>query len=186
MAECFAPFDFACVRFPDHTSQFSTRYWAPSLELYTVVHSLKFGQIGSLASLDTLLTDGLAFHGFDLQKKGLLPKGRRMHARLSVSLALVLSVSLASCRPSGQAALDGIMYSWVGQPRDAFERAWGPPIREIPLTTGGSLLIYHRAEQQNEALGGDREASALQRCRVEVETDKYRRIVGWRYQGECY
>jgi len=109
-----------------------------------------------------------------------------MRVCLSLSLALVLSVQLMGCRPSGQATLDGIMYSWVGQPRDAFERAWGPPIREIPLTTGGSLLIYHRPEQQNEALGGDREASASKRCRVEIETDKYQKIVGWRYQSECY
>lgn len=109
-----------------------------------------------------------------------------MRARLSVSLALALGVHLLSCRPSGQAALDGIMQSWVGQPRDVLVRAWGPPIREIPLTTGGSLLIYHRAERQNEPLGGDREASAVQRCRLEVETDAYQKIVSWRYQSECY
>ena len=109
-----------------------------------------------------------------------------MRATLSISLALALSVLFVSCRPSGQAALDGIMHSWAGQPRDALVRAWGPPIREIPLTTGGSLLIYHRAEQQNEALRGDREASALQRCGLEVETDQYQKIVGWRYQRECY
>jgi hypothetical protein len=109
-----------------------------------------------------------------------------MRALYSVSLGLALSVHLLSCRPSGQAGLDGIMYSWAGQPRDALVRAWGPPIREIPLTTGGSLLIYHRAEGQNEALGGDPEASAVRRCRLEVETDAYQKIVSWRYQSECY
>jgi hypothetical protein len=109
--------------------------------------------------------------------------GSRMRVSCSVSLALALSVPLVSCNPSGHATLDGIMYSWVGKPRDALVRAWGPPIREIPLATGGSLLIYHDAERQNEALGGDR-VGALQRCRLEVETDAYQKIVAWRYLSE--
>ena len=108
-----------------------------------------------------------------------------MRARLPISLALALSVALMSCNPSGRATLDGIMYSWVGQSRDALVRAWGPPIREIPLTTGGSLLIYHDAGRQDEAIRGDR-VSALQRCRLEVETDASQKIVAWRYQsGDC-
>ena len=107
-----------------------------------------------------------------------------MRASLRVSLGLVLSVYLVSCNPSGRATLDSIMYSWVGKPRDELVRAWGPPIREIPLTTGGSLLIYHDATRQNEALGGDR-VSALQQCRLEVETDAYNKIVAWRYLSEC-
>lgn len=107
-----------------------------------------------------------------------------MRASLSVNLALALSVSLLSCNPSGHATLDGIMYSWIGKPRDELVRAWGPPIREIPLTTGGSLLIYHDATRQNEALTGDR-VSALQRCRLEVETNAYQKIVAWRYQSDC-
>jgi len=107
-----------------------------------------------------------------------------MRASLSISLALALSVALMSCNPSGHATLDGIMYSWVGQPRDALVRAWGPPIREIPLRTGGSLLIYHDANRQNEAIGGDR-VSALQSCRLEVETDASQKIVAWRYLNNC-
>jgi len=107
-----------------------------------------------------------------------------MHASLSVGLALALSVSLVSCTPSGRATLDGIMYSWLGKPRAELVRAWGPPVREIPLTTGGSLLIYHDANRQNKALTGDR-VSALQQCRLEVETDAYQKIVAWRYQSDC-
>jgi len=99
------------------------------------------------------------------------------------SLALVLSVLLASCNPSSHTTLDGIMYSWVGQSRDALERAWGPPFREVPLKTGGSLLIYHDTGRQNEALGGDR-VSAMQKCRLEVETNAYQKIVAWRYLTE--
>src|SRR5215470_8470982 len=102
-----------------------------------------------------------------------------MRASLFVSLALALSVPLVSCSPSGhatRATLDGMMYSWLGKPRAELVRAWGPPIREIPLTTGGSLLIYHD--------GGDR-VSALQRCGLEVETDAHQKIVAWRYQSAC-
>ncbi|HXX74159.1 MAG TPA: hypothetical protein VEI50_03440 [Nitrospiraceae bacterium] len=54
----------------------------------------------------------------------------------------------------------------------------------VPHT--GYPQIYHRAEQQKEMLGGDRDVGALQRCRVEVETDAYQKIVDWRYQSECY
>ena len=108
-----------------------------------------------------------------------------MRASLCVSLALALSVCLMSCNPSGHATLDGIMYSWAGKSRDELVRAWGPPVRETPLTTGGSLLIYHDNVRQNEALGGER-VSALQRCRLEVETDASQKIVAWRYQsGDC-
>jgi len=107
-----------------------------------------------------------------------------MRASLSISLALALSVPLVSCNPNEHATLDSIMYSWVGKPRAELVRAWGPPIREIPLKTGGSLLIYHDAAKQNEALTGDR-VSALQVCRLEVETNAYQKIVAWRYQNGC-
>src|SRR5215813_5460880 len=107
-----------------------------------------------------------------------------MHASLFVSLALALSVPLVSCNPSGRATLDGMMYSWLGKPRAELVRAWGPPIREIPLTTGESLLIYHDATRQNEALTGDR-VSALQQCGLEVETNADQKIVAWRYQSDC-
>jgi hypothetical protein len=105
-----------------------------------------------------------------------------MRLSLCASLALALTVLLASCNPSAHTTLDGIMYSWVGQPRNALERAWGPPFR-VPLKTGGSLLIYHDTARQNEAVGGDR-VSAMQKCRLEVETDVYQKIVAWRYLTE--
>jgi hypothetical protein len=102
-----------------------------------------------------------------------------MRANLCVSLALVLGVCLVSCNPSGHATLDGIMYSWAGKPRDELVRAWGPPVREIPLTTGGSVLSD--SERQNGTL---ERVSALQRCRLEVETDAYKKIVAWRFLTE--
>jgi len=104
----------------------------------------------------------------------------------SASLVFASSVLLLSCSSSRQGELDGVMYSWVGQPREALERAWGPPMREIPLTTDGRLLIYHTDQRQDNVPPDDAVRTMLQRCRLEVETDRYGKIVSWRFQSECY
>lgn len=109
-----------------------------------------------------------------------------MRGFLSVSLAVTIGVLLLNCSPSRHKALDSIMYSWAGQHRDDLVRAWGPPIKEMQSTTGGSLLIYHSDERQSDAPGDDTFRGMLQRCRVEVETDSSGKIVMWRYQSQCY
>jgi hypothetical protein len=108
-----------------------------------------------------------------------------MRACLPVSLAVAIGVLLLSCGSNRREVLDSAISSWVGQPRDALVRAWGPPIRETPLSTGGSLLIYHSGERQGDAPGGDTVAGMLQRCRTEIETDSYGKVVRWRHQSQC-
>ena len=108
-----------------------------------------------------------------------------MRAFLQVSLAVAIGVLLLSCGSNRKAVLDSALSSWVGTHRDALVRAWGPPIEETRLSTGGSLLIYHSGERQSDAAGGDTLADMLQRCRTEIETDTYGKIVRWRHQGQC-
>jgi hypothetical protein len=108
-----------------------------------------------------------------------------MRAFLPVSLAVAIGVLLLSCGPSRKEVLDSALSSWMGQPRDALVRAWGPPIRETPLSTGGTLLIYHGGERQNDETGGSTVVGMLQRCRTEIETDSYGKVVRWRHQGQC-
>jgi hypothetical protein len=108
-----------------------------------------------------------------------------MRACLSVGLALAIGVLLLSCGSNRKEVLDSALSSWVGQPRDELVRAWGPPSRETPLSTGGSLLLYHSGERQSEAPEGNTVAGMLQRCRTEIETDSYGKVVRWRHQGQC-
>ena len=108
-----------------------------------------------------------------------------MSALLSISLTLVISVLLLSCGPSQQGFLDSTMYSWVGHHRNDLVRAWGPPIQDKPLSTGGTLLVYHSSERQRDAQGNDTLRDMLQRCRMEIETDSSGKIVRWQYQSQC-
>jgi hypothetical protein len=108
-----------------------------------------------------------------------------MRAILPVSLAVAIGVLLLSCGQNRKAVLDSALSSWVGQPRDALVRAWGPPNREEPLSTGGSLLIYHSGERQSDAPEGETVAGMLQRCRTEIETDSYGKVVRWQHHGQC-
>lgn len=78
-----------------------------------------------------------------------------------------------------------MMFSWVGQPRDALVRAWGPPLQEEQLSTGGRLLIYHSGERSSEAPGKETFSGLLQRCGMEIETDSSGKIARWRHQRDC-
>ena len=108
-----------------------------------------------------------------------------MRAFLPVGLAVAIGVLLLSCGPSRKEVLDSALYSWMGHPREALVRAWGPPIRETPLSTGGSLLIYHSGERESDVSRGDTVAGMLQRCKTEIETDSSGKVVRWRHQGQC-
>lgn len=112
--------------------------------------------------------------------------GLHMRGFLSVTLAVTIGLLLLNCSPSRHKALDSMMYSWAGQHRDDLVRAWGPPVREMQSTTGGSLLIYHSEERTSDEPGDATFRGMLQRCRVEVETDPSGKIVMWRYQSQCY
>lgn len=113
------------------------------------------------------------------------PGRRRLPAMCAVVCAVLIGVLCAGCASNPQTMLDSTMYSWLGQSRDALVRAWGPPVREKPLLTGGSLLLYYNNDPQSDAPWDRTFASALQRCRMEVETDARGRIVRWQYRSSC-
>src|SRR5574337_243762 len=104
-----------------------------------------------------------------------------MRIILPASLAASIGLLFLGCGPNQKEVLDSVMHSWIGQHRDALVRAWGPPIKETPVATGGSLLIYHSAGKESDAPEGNTFRDMLQRCRTEVETDIYGKIVRWRH-----
>jgi hypothetical protein len=108
-----------------------------------------------------------------------------MRAFLRVSLAVAISILLLSCGSNRKEVLDSALSSWVGSHRDALVRAWGPPIQEKPLSTGGSLLIYHTGERVPDAVGGETLVGMLQRCRTEIETDSSGKVVRWQHRAQC-